>query len=334
MRVSLLLALPALLLSASAAAQPEPTPADSTAHVALPDSAEFAPSHLEAAEALLALEFAAGTFEREARATIEEQVALNPSIAPFAETVTAFTLDVLSWENVRGPYALLYAEAFTEEELGALAAFYGTAVGQKLLRVVPDVVAQRDRVGEAMALARQDELRERVFARMEALGLSPDAAPGSAVAFPDPPAETGGPEDLAEPDAPVQASDPESVAAALEAAGYPASLQADAVGDPLIASTFGGLNWVIYFYGCTDGVACRSVQFTVGFDMEEGSDGALVESWNATKRFGKASLDDAGNPSLRYDLLLAGDGVSRAYFVTTVNVWGAIITEFAQHMGW
>src|SRR5690606_34922028 len=104
------------------------------------------------------------------------------------------------------------------------------------------------------------------------------------------------------------------------------------VGDPMIRSSAGGTEFAIYFYGCTDNVACKFVLFKVGFDLVNGTTDNVVNQWNANALFGRAYLDDEADPWLEMSVNLDG-GVSRANFEDSYDWWEVILDGFEDHIG-
>lgn len=94
----------------------------------------------------------------------------------------------------------------------------------------------------------------------------------------------------------VDATDPAKLVAVIQDLGYRASLGSDGIGDPMIASSAGGVEFGIYFYGCTKAESCKSVLFKVSYDREEGTTLDVVEAWNERTLFGRAYLDEEGDP--------------------------------------
>ena len=74
----------------------------------------------------------------------------------------------------------------------------------------------------------------------------------------------------------VNASDPASMTQVLQGFGYRAELGKDNGGDPKISSSSGGANFSIFFYGCTDGTNCDAISFSAAFDLDPGSNVALM----------------------------------------------------------
>src|SRR5690606_12630359 len=121
----------------------------------------------------------------------------------------------------------------------------------------------------------------------------------------------------------VQAQDPGSIVAAMQQAGYRAQLTTDDVGDPLIRSSSGGSDFLVYFYNCTDNTDCRTIQFYVGFSEPNSATIQSMNTWNKDNRFGRAYYDD-GIARLEMDLDLDDGGVSRALFEDNLEDWALV----------
>lgn len=129
----------------------------------------------------------------------------------------------------------------------------------------------------------------------------------------------------------VDATDAERLATIIRDLGYRARLDTDGVGDPLIASSVGGTDFNIYFFGCTDGAACKSLLFKVGYDLTDGTTLEVVNDWNAMSLFGRAYRDEDGDPWLEMPVNLDG-GVSLFNFQDTFDWWEVILEEFEDHI--
>ncbi len=116
--------------------------------------------------------------------------------------------------------------------------------------------------------------------------------------------------------------------------GYRAELTTDDQGDPKIKSSASGSNFSIFFYGCNDGSDCTSIQFSAGFDMDNGTTLTVANEWNAHKRYGQVYLDEENDPFLEMDVNLDGGGVSEETFRDTVGIWDKMLAEFQQHIDW
>lgn len=91
-----------------------------------------------------------------------------------------------------------------------------------------------------------------------------------------------------------------------------AELDKDSDGDPKITGRIDGTKYGIYFYGCSNGKNCDDIQFSAGWS---GTEVSLedVNRWNLQKRYGKAYLDQDGDPRLEM-------GVNIDYGVSVKNL--------------
>ena len=60
----------------------------------------------------------------------------------------------------------------------------------------------------------------------------------------------------------VDGTDPAAMVAVIQSEGYPATLSTDSTGDPKIVSKMEGIDYTIFFYGCTNGQSCSSIKFS------------------------------------------------------------------------
>lgn len=132
----------------------------------------------------------------------------------------------------------------------------------------------------------------------------------------------------------VLASDPARIAGLLQDAGYRAQLTNDSDGDPMIKSAAAGSDFTIFFFNCTDGKNCKTIQFFAGFDKAQPMEVDVVNRWNREKRFGKAYLDDEGDPLLEMDLNLDFGGISLNNFRDNLKVWESLLAEFKTAIDW
>jgi hypothetical protein len=128
----------------------------------------------------------------------------------------------------------------------------------------------------------------------------------------------------------VDGSDPQLV---LSAAGQfgTAELRRDGLDDPLIRGQIDGKDYMVYFYGCERGADCTNLLFVARWQSDHFNDKSMGD-WNRKKRFGKAYLDDDGNPSVELSVNLR-HGVSRGNLVDTFDWWRLIMVEFADFFG-
>src|SRR5262245_45994445 len=131
----------------------------------------------------------------------------------------------------------------------------------------------------------------------------------------------------------VSAESPDALIAIIKALGFQAKLEQDDVGDPVIRSSAGGVDFRIYFYECKNNKRCKSLHFSVGYDLADGSSLDAVQAWNADKRFASAYLDDESDPFLQMDINTDG-GITQKNFENTFELWQELKGEFEQFIGW
>lgn len=69
---------------------------------------------------------------------------------------------VFKWDDIRMDMIKIYTDAFTEDELRELIAFYTSGVGQKSINLMPILMQKGAAVGQKRALLHQDELKQRI----------------------------------------------------------------------------------------------------------------------------------------------------------------------------
>lgn len=132
----------------------------------------------------------------------------------------------------------------------------------------------------------------------------------------------------------ITGEDPALLQRLMQDLGYRAEMATDDSGDPLIRSAAGGINFDVYFYGCTNGKTCNAIQFVSGFDLVSGTTLDVANAWNRDKRYGRVYLDDESDPYLEMDINLWGGGVSPATFKDNLEIWESLLNDFQQHIDW
>lgn len=136
---------------------------------------------------------------------------------------------------------------------------------------------------------------------------------------------------------PVQAqvlADPEVVASFLEDYGLKVTRDTDDEGDPMLSSRIEGIYFDVFFYGCTEGQDCDSIEFSALFSGGEYVPLSVVNDWNGSNRFARAYIDEDGDPNLEFDVNLDFEGVGGRNFDNTIDVWRAVLSDFRQHINW
>lgn len=97
---------------------------------------------------------------------------------------------------------------------------------------------------------------------------------------------------------------------------------------PFIEGRIKGLIYQAYFMDCTDeNDSCETVLFQATWEKGEHSTLERMNDWNTEMAYGKAFLDEDGDPTLEMVVNLLG-GVTRDNFDDSVAVWAYIMGEF------
>lgn len=126
-------------------------------------------SHLRSAEELLQSMNMEDTMRKGAESMLELEIQKNPTLLPFRDVFMAWTSKVITWEAIGPEMARLYADAFTEEELREITAFYRTPTGQKTLVTFERLFGEGTRIGARLAEEHKDELQSMIRQRAEEL---------------------------------------------------------------------------------------------------------------------------------------------------------------------
>lgn len=106
-----------------------------------------------------------------------------------------------------------------------------------------------------------------------------------------------------------------------------AELTKDSEGDPKITGNIDGTKYTLYFNGCSKGENCTDIVFRAGWTGSSAT-AEDMHSWNKNKRWGKAYLDEEGDPNVEVLVNLEG-GVSRKNLMDSFDWWRLVIKEFS-----
>jgi hypothetical protein len=129
----------------------------------------------------------------------------------------------------------------------------------------------------------------------------------------------------------VSAENPAQLVSIIQDLGFQAKLEKDNAGDPAIRSSSDGVEFFIYFYDCKGNKRCKSLHFSVGYDLADGASLETVQQWNADKRFASAYLDDESDPFLQMDINTEG-GITQQNFEKSFDLWQVLKGEFERHI--
>lgn len=130
----------------------------------------------------------------------------------------------------------------------------------------------------------------------------------------------------------VDAADPARIAALMVGLGYQAELDTSDPGSPFIRGSAEGANYGIYFYGCTNGVDCRAIQFVAGFTLNSPATLEMANNWNKRRIVGQAYLADSGAIRIAYYVAMQ-HGVSETNFAFLFGQWRIALRDFMDHIG-
>ncbi len=126
----------------------------------------------------------------------------------------------------------------------------------------------------------------------------------------------------------IDGTDPARVLEIARGYGF-AELDTDAQGDPMVVARMNGTAYRVFFYGCSDGRDCSSLQFWT-YSAAPADALVAVNDWNREFRFGSAFIDADGDVAIRLDVNLFG-GVSGRNLDDTFDWWRIVLQRARDH---
>ncbi len=128
---------------------------------------EISASHLKtAAELLEAMQLKESTLES-IDVSIEAMIRQMPQLAEVKDVIRTFMRKYLTWETLSEHYSRFYAEAFTEQELREITAFYRTETGRKAARLTPTLLNKGMMLGQELVQEHMPELQQLIQENMQ-----------------------------------------------------------------------------------------------------------------------------------------------------------------------
>ncbi|MEP7027795.1 MAG: DUF2059 domain-containing protein [Candidatus Eisenbacteria bacterium] len=93
---------------------------------------------------------------------LDQQVRLNPALAPYRDVLANWSQRYLSWEQMEPEIVRLYAATFSDQEVRAITAFYRTPAGQKALARMPELTQKGVELGAAAAQQHMPDLKRMI----------------------------------------------------------------------------------------------------------------------------------------------------------------------------
>jgi hypothetical protein len=118
------------------------------------------------AERLLEMSNMDRVMEESMALTLDMQLQSDPRLLPMRGVLEQFFRKHMSFQSFKADFVQIYVKVFSAEELSALADFYATPVGQKALRVLPQLTAEGMQLGATRVRAHEAELREAIEAEL------------------------------------------------------------------------------------------------------------------------------------------------------------------------
>jgi hypothetical protein len=139
-------------------------------------------THYKAAEQMLTLMDMPTVLKQSVDQMVAQQVAQNPSIAPYEGEMKAFLAKYMSWDSLKADMIKIYMDEFTESELGELNKFYQTPVGKKTVEKMPTLMSKGAQLGGERVQKNMPELQAAIAAKAQKDGAAGAGAPAGAPA--------------------------------------------------------------------------------------------------------------------------------------------------------
>ena len=100
-----------------------------------------------------------------AAAMVDAMSSQSPELRQYRDVIIEWAESIMTWETFGPQLTQIYAEAFTENELRDLIAFYKTPTGQKTLSLMPELTQKGAQLGVTEAQAHIPRLQQMIQAR-------------------------------------------------------------------------------------------------------------------------------------------------------------------------
>jgi hypothetical protein len=124
-------------------------------------------SHRQAVEKLFELTHMQQKIEVSVGNVLSLQLQQSPELREHEDLLRSFLEKNIGWTGMKDNLVKMYMEAFTEQELNEINAFYSTPGGQKLILRLPELIQQRDRLAMQRMQENIGELQQAIADRTE-----------------------------------------------------------------------------------------------------------------------------------------------------------------------
>jgi hypothetical protein len=94
----------------------------------------------------------------------------------FQKKAMQLAVDTVGWKVMKPDYVRIYAAEFTDDQIDAMTAFYGSSAGQALLNKTPEISQQTMTIVQQKIVTLQPQMRALMDDMMKQLGTMPPAA--------------------------------------------------------------------------------------------------------------------------------------------------------------
>ena len=132
----------------------------------------------------------------------------------------------------------------------------------------------------------------------------------------------------------IDAAKPDSVTAFFFNKGIASKQITDSYGDPLVQLRQDDREYLVFFYGCTDGAACNSLQLYRGYETDGKVGQDVVNDLNLEIRYVKAAIDKEDDVVMMLDIFTGSNGVPADEFEMLFGLFTETVAEFEDTVGW
>lgn len=132
----------------------------------------------------------------------------------------------------------------------------------------------------------------------------------------------------------IVAKDATSIANYFRDEGTTPTVTTDDYGDPKLELEHLGTEFSVWYYGCTNGAECSSIEFFSGYATNGSVRLAKINEWNTDHRFARAYVTEDGAARIEYDVFLGDTGMSPDDFANVVGTWIGSMHEFEEFIDW
>ena len=101
-------------------------------------------------------------YEQNIESMLDLQIQQAPQLRPYRDVMLEFFATYMSWKSLEEEVTELYAESFTADEIYEIIEFYETPVGQKALRLMPELSARGAEIGQRRVMENMGELERMI----------------------------------------------------------------------------------------------------------------------------------------------------------------------------